>query len=106
MIIRIKADDLISIVIGESNTASRSETIEYRRVNTLRNMLRLKGIISDLELRDFNTLHTFFPDNITIERTYMVITKTERFVSHYKCRFSKYDENERDELINMWRETK
>ena len=68
MILKFKAEDLVSI-IEEIRTSKTSVSIEYHKINALRNELRKKGICSDLGAKELETISNVFPENIHVEAT-------------------------------------
>lgn len=103
MILRFNAEDLVSIVIEETGTEN-PVSIEYRRINALRNELRKKGISSDLGSREIETISNVFPENIQIETTYIKVVKTESFVSRFEYHASRFENEDIRLLKTIWEE--
>lgn len=106
MILKFKAEDLVSIIIEEIRTSKTSVSIEYHKINALRNELRKKGISSDLGARELKTISNLFPKNIQIEATMVKVVKTESFVSIFESHASRFEQKDIALLKNIWEEIK
>ena len=102
MILKLKAEDLVSIVLQESHAFDVPIFIEYRKINTLRNELRKKGISSDLGAREIETLSNVFPENIYVEDTMVKVIKTESFVSCFELHASRFTYDDAALLKELW----
>lgn len=106
MILKFNAEDFVSIIIEEIRTSKSSVSIEYHKINALRNELRKKGICSDLGAKELETISNVFPENIHVEATMLKIVKTESFISWFEFHVSRYEQNDVALLKNIWEEIK
>lgn len=107
MIFRVNAEDLLSVLIEETQNSKESIiNIEYRKINTLRDELRKKGIMSDLGSREIETISTVFPNNILIETTSIKVVKSAPFVSRCVYHAAHFDESDISLLLNIWKRIK
>lgn len=79
--------------------------VENARINRFRDKLRKKGIIYDLGVREFETLHFRYPSNISIGNQSIDIFKSDPFVQVFERR-----KDERAIQLNpisaIWKSTK
>lgn len=80
-----QGEDLIVINIDEVKTTGRV-VIQNARINRFRNDLRQHGVLSDLGLREFETLRFRYPRNIKIESHSITIENTDSFVRVFERR--------------------
>lgn len=83
--VRFKGEDFIVINIDEVENKGLVQ-IQNARINRFRDSLRKKGVIYDLGVREFETLHFRYPGNITIESQSIKIEKTDSFVQVFERR--------------------
>ncbi len=103
MISKLKIEDLISIVLVETKTDT--EIFEYKRINILRDKLRVNGITSDLSLKEFETMKFYHPDNIIVERNRLVVKRSELFIVQCKCILYRMNKKERERMYKLWEES-
>lgn len=104
MILRFKAEDLVSIILENTEDRLGAIPIEYRRINIFREKLRVKGTIIDLGQRELETIQVNYPENIIIEQRTIVVNKTEQFVSRFARRADDFCSADRNEVLRIWKE--
>lgn len=102
MMLRFNAEDLVSIIIEETITSEAPISVAYRRINSLRNELRKKGITSDLGQREIETISSVFPENIQVESTCVRVVKTAAFVSRFEYHATRIGAEDMKKLKEMW----
>lgn len=107
MILKFIAEDLISVIL-EEDTIPHSLQIEinYSRVNRMRNNLRIKGISSDLGVKELETISLEYPRNIHIESKSLIVLNNPSFDQHFKARISKYQKADFEFIKKIWEESK
>lgn len=98
-----QGEDLIVININEVKASGRV-VIKNARINRFRNNLRQHGVLSDLGLREFETLHFRYPNNIKIESHSITIEKTDSFVRVFERRIPELGTRLKPITV-IWKET-
>ena len=106
MILKFRAEDLISVVIEDLSQSCSSIEIECRRVNKMRDKLRINGISTDLGVRDLETISQDYPMNIQIESSRIRVLNSLTFVEYFEVRTSKYQRDDLLLLKKLWEESK
>lgn len=100
---RFEGEDLIVINL---DTIERYGLVQIQnvRINHFRDVLRKRGMIFDLGIREFETLRHRYPSNIRIESQSITIIRSDSFVSTFYRRRSGKGTN-LSALITIWDET-
>lgn len=106
MILKFRAEDLISVVIEDLSQSCSSIEIECRRVNKMRDKLRINGISTDLGVRELEAISQDYPKNIHIESSRIRVLNSLTFVECFEVRISKYQRDDFVLLKKLWKESK
>lgn len=85
MFTEFSAEDLICLLIDRKEVDNQVR-IEYKKINSMRDTLRSKGIRFDLGARELDTIQIVYPNNIILEETCLIVNITDSFVSNFKRR--------------------
>lgn len=101
--LQFKGEDLFIINFDEVKTSGRV-IIQNSRINRFRNELRQNGVLSDLGLREFETLRFHYPANVKIESHSITIEKTDSFVRVFERRLPELGTRLKSVIV-IWKRT-
>lgn len=87
------------------NLEKEKVVIQNSRINRFRNDLRQHGVMSDLGLREFETLKFRYPRNIMLESQSITISATDSFLSVFERRRPELGKRLKP-VTSIWKKTK
>lgn len=99
----IDAFDFISMIVEKSNSVSEV-SVEFNKINQLRDSLLYEDIPHDLGFYDFEEFENYYPENIIVMHECVKIRLNDDFLRVIRRRFSITKSVEYKKMLALWKD--